>query len=94
MTTPKVAARAIRKAHESGWKPLNFLNNLSASMGSVIEPVGFEAGQGIITTAYMMDPTDPQWADNEECKAWSAFMDAHFPDGDKTSSFTTYGWSA
>ena len=63
-------------------------------MGSVIKPAGFEAVQGIITTAYRLDPTDPQWADNEEYKAWSAFMDAHFPDGDKTSSFTTYGWSA
>lgn len=94
ITTPKFAAQAIRKAHEIGWKPLHFLNNVSASIGSVIKPAGFEASQGIITTAYMMDPTDPQWADNEEYKAWSAFMDAYFPDGDKTSSFTAYGWSA
>ena len=94
ITTPKFAAQAIRKAHEIGWKPLHFLNNVSSSIGSVIKPAGFEASQGIITTQYMMDPTDPQWADHEEYKAWSAFMDEYFPDGDKTSSFTAYGWSA
>jgi branched-chain amino acid transport system substrate-binding protein len=93
VTTPKFAAQAIRKANEIGWKPLHFLNNVSASIGAVIKPAGFDAAQGIITTAYMMDPTDPQWAENDEFKAWSAFMDKYFPDGDKTSSFTAYGWA-
>lgn len=93
ITTPKFAAQAIRKAHEIGWKPLHFLNNVSSSIGSVIKPAGFEASQGIITTQYMMDPTDPQWADNQEYKDWVAFMDKYYPDGDKTSSFTAYGWA-
>jgi len=93
ITTPKFAAQAIRKAHEIGWKPTHFLNNVSASIGSVIKPAGFEASQGIITTAYLMDPTDPQWTDNAEYKEWSAFMDKYFPDGDKTSSFTAYGYA-
>lgn len=94
ITTPKFAAQAIRKAHEISWKPVHLLNNVSASIGSVIEPAGFEASQGIITTQYMMDPTDPQFADHPDFLEWSAFMDKYYPDGDKTSSFTVYGYAA
>ena len=42
ITTPKFAAQAIKKNSEIGWKPLHFLNNVSASIGSVIKPAGFE----------------------------------------------------
>ena len=94
ITTPKFAAQAIRKAAEIGWEPLHFLNNVSASIGSVIEPAGFDASQGIITAQYLMDPTDKEFFEHEEYKEWSAFMDKYYPDGDKTSSFTAFGWSA
>jgi hypothetical protein len=36
---------------------------------------------------------DPQWADDQGAKDWNAFMDKYYPDGDKLSSFTTYGYS-
>lgn len=45
ITTPKFAAQAIRKISEIGWKPLHLLNNVSASIGSVMKPAGFEHGQ-------------------------------------------------
>ena len=93
ITTPKFAAQAIRKAHEINWKPVHLLNNVSASIGSVIKPAGFEASQGVITTQYMMDPTDTQFQDHPEYLEWSAFMDKYYPDGDKTSSFTPYGYA-
>src|SRR3982074_1697783 len=42
ISTPKFAAQSIKKAAEIGWKPLHFLNNVSASIGSVITPAGME----------------------------------------------------
>lgn len=93
ISIPKFAAQAIRKANEIGWEPVHFLNNVSASIGGVIKPAGFEASQGIITVAYMMDPTDPQWHETDDYKDWSAFMDEYYPAGDKTSSFTAYGYA-
>lgn len=48
-TTRKFAAQSIRKAHEIGWHPLFILNNVSASVGSVLKPAGFDAAQGIIS---------------------------------------------
>src|SRR5437868_13115330 len=61
ITTPKFAAQAIKKNMEIGWKPLHFLNNVSASIGSVIKPAGFENAQDIISSNYLKDPTDAQW---------------------------------
>jgi branched-chain amino acid transport system substrate-binding protein len=64
ITTPKFAAQAIKKNAEIGWKPLHFLNNVSASIGSVIKPAGFENAQDIISSQYFKDPTDAQWKDD------------------------------
>src|ERR1700758_1709170 len=52
ITTPKFAAQAIKKNAEIGWKPLHFLNNVSASIGSVIKPAGFDNAQDIISSNY------------------------------------------
>lgn len=93
VTTPKFAAQAIRKIAELGWKPLHFLNNVSNSVGSVMNPAGPENGVGIISTFYTKDPTDPQWKDDAAYKTWAAFMDKHYPDGDKKSTFTVYGYT-
>jgi branched-chain amino acid transport system substrate-binding protein len=93
VTTPKFAAQAIKKAHEIGWKPVHLLNNVSTSVGSVLKPAGLEAAKDVLSTGYLKDPTDPTWDKDLGKKEWLAFMDKYFPDGDKTSSFTAYGYS-
>jgi branched-chain amino acid transport system substrate-binding protein len=93
ITTPKFAAQAIKKAHEIGWKPAHYLNNVSVSVGAVMKPAGLDASQGIITAAYIKDATDPQFQKDADMVTWGAFMDKHYPNGDKTSSFTTYGYA-
>lgn len=94
VTTPKFAAQAIRKIAELGWKPTHFLNNVSNSVGSVMNPAGAENGVGIISSFYHKDPTDPQWQTDQAYKDWSDWMDKYNPDGDKKSTFTVYGYSA
>jgi len=93
VTTPKFAAQAIKKAHEIAWKPVHLLNNVSNSVGSVLKPAGFEASTGVLSTGYIKDPTDPTWDNDAAKKDWLAFMDKYFPEGDKTSSFTVYGYT-
>ena len=90
--TPKFAAQAIRKAAEIGWKPVHLLNSVSASIGSVLKPAGLEAAKGVLTTAYVKDATDPNWKDDAGAKEWSAFMQKYYPEGDRTSAFTVYGY--
>ena len=93
VTTPKFAAQAIKKAHEIGWKPVHLLNNVSNSVGSVLKPAGLEASKGVLSTGYLKDPTDPTWDNDAGKKEWVAFMDKYYPEGDKTSSFTVYGYT-
>src|SRR3979411_2367475 len=83
ITTPKFAAQAIKKNSEIGWKPLHFLNNRSASIGSVIQPAGPENAQGIISSAYLKDPTDPQWKNDAGMKAWNEFLDKYYPEANR-----------
>jgi len=93
VATPKFAAQAIVKVSEIGWKPLLILNNVSASIGSVMKPAGFEHAQGIVSAAYLKDATDPQWKNDADMKAWNAFMDKYIPGGDKTDAGYIVGYS-
>jgi branched-chain amino acid transport system substrate-binding protein len=94
ITTPKFAALAIRKAYDLGWKPVHFLNNVSASVGSVLVPAGLEKAVGVISTQYIKDPTDPQWAKDPAVIAWRDFMAKYYPDGDLKDSSNIYGYTA
>ena len=79
ISTPKFAAQSIRKAADIGWKPAHYLNNVSASVASVLKPAGFENSQDIITAAYLKDPTDKQWDNDAEIKAWREWMTKYMP---------------
>jgi branched-chain amino acid transport system substrate-binding protein len=92
ITTPKFAAQAIKKVHEIGWNTLHILNNVSASIGSVMKPAGFENGQGIISATYVKDVSDPQWNDDAGMKQFLDFMAKDFPDGDKLDGSTIVGY--
>jgi branched-chain amino acid transport system substrate-binding protein len=90
--SPKFAAQAIKRAAEIGWKPVQFLASISNSVGSVLKPAGLEASKGILSTNYLKDATDPTWKDDPALKQWVAFMDKYFPEGDKSSTFSVYGY--
>jgi branched-chain amino acid transport system substrate-binding protein len=93
ITTPKFAAQAIKKVAEIEWKPLHFLNNVSNSIGSVIKPAGTENSQGIISSAYLKDPTDPQWKDDAGMKAWNVFLDKYYPEANRADASVMYGYT-
>jgi branched-chain amino acid transport system substrate-binding protein len=60
ITTPKFAAQAIKKLSELQWKPMHIVANVSASVGSVLQPAGFENAQGLFSATYVKDGVDPQ----------------------------------
>jgi branched-chain amino acid transport system substrate-binding protein len=93
ITTPKFAAQAIKKNAEIGWKPVHFLNNVSASVGSVMKPAGFENGQDIISSNYLKDPTDAQWKDDAGMKAWNEFLDKYYPEANRADASVMYGYT-
>ena len=92
-STPKQAAQAIKKIAELGWHPVHILDINATSVGAVMKPAGLEASKGVISVNYGKDPLDPTWKDDAGMKNYFDFMAKYYPDGDKTSSFNTYGYS-
>jgi branched-chain amino acid transport system substrate-binding protein len=93
VATPKFAAQAIRKAADINWKPAQYMTNVSASVSSVMKPAGFDNGQGIITAAYLKDPTDKRWEDDAEMKTWRAWMDKYMPGANQGDANYIYAYS-
>jgi branched-chain amino acid transport system substrate-binding protein len=93
-TTPKFAAQIIRKVADMNWKPLHLLSNVSTSVGAVMEPAGAEHGIGVISSAYLKDPTDPQWKGDAGLQQWRDIMKKYLPDADTSDSFYVYGYAA
>jgi len=93
ITTPKFAAQAIKKMAEIEWKPAHFLNSVSASIGSVMKPAGFENGQGIISSQYLKDTSDPEWKNDAGMKAFDEFLTKYFPEGNRIDAFVMYGYT-
>jgi branched-chain amino acid transport system substrate-binding protein len=93
VTTPKFAAQAIKKMAEIGWKPLHILNNVSSSIGSVMKPAGFENSQGIISSNYLKDTSDPQWKNDAGMKAFDEFLTKYFPEGNRVDASVMYAYT-
>jgi branched-chain amino acid transport system substrate-binding protein len=84
--TPKFAAQGLRKVKEMGWTPLQFLVSPSNSVKAVIEPVGFDNAQGVITTQFTKQAGDPAWEKDPEVIEYVAFMKKWVPN-DNPSDF-------
>ena len=94
VSIPKFAVQAIKKAHDIGWKPAHFLNNVSSSLATVLKPAGLDASKGLITALYMKEVTDPQWKNDKGFLDWVAFMKKYYPEGALDDQSNAYGYMA
>lgn len=94
ITTPKFAAQAIRKAYDIGWKPTQYLNNVSNYVGSVLAPAGLDRSVGLISSLYTKDPTDPAWNNDPGMLEWRTFMKNYYPEGNLADGLNVGGYGA
>jgi branched-chain amino acid transport system substrate-binding protein len=92
-STPKFAAQAIKKVADLGWKPIHILDINASPVSATLKPAGLEISKDIISTNYGKDPGDPQWKDDAGIKAYFAFMDKYYPEGDKLNTVNSYGYA-
>jgi branched-chain amino acid transport system substrate-binding protein len=81
-STAKAAAQTIKKTAELDWHPTHFLVQNANSISTVLAPAGLGNAVGLISTAYIKDPVDPQFANDDGMKWYLAFMKKYYPDGD------------
>ncbi|MDD2545373.1 MAG: ABC transporter substrate-binding protein [Burkholderiaceae bacterium] len=93
ITTPKFAAQALRKAADIGWKPTQYLVSVSQSMSSVLKPAGFENAVGVISSTYLLSPSDPAAAGNKDVADYLATMKQYYPGGDPDDTLNSIGYS-
>src|SRR5437879_9000385 len=91
---PPISARAIRRAAELDWHPVLLLVNAAASIANALRPAGLENAIGVISTSFLKDTGDTTWKEDPAIKAWLAFMDKYYPDGDKDDSYAIFGYAA
>ena len=91
--SPKFAAMAIRKAYDTGWKPLELMTLASATVASVLQPAGLEKSVGVISSGFLKDPTDPHWKNDAATKEWVAWMKRYYPDGNTTDVYNVVGYT-
>jgi len=78
-SSAKAAAQSIRKVHELDWHPLHIIGASAASLETVLRPAGLDASKGLVTTQFLKQPGDPAWADDDEVKAYKAFLAKYAP---------------
>ena len=92
-SSPKPAAQAIRKAWDVDWHPMQFVGNPAASVATVMKPAGLDKSVGVISGAYLKDPTDSHWQNDPELKEWLQFMQRYYPEGDVTDLYNVYAYA-
>jgi branched-chain amino acid transport system substrate-binding protein len=93
ITTPKFAAQTLRKSAEIGWKPTQYLVSVSQGVGSVLKPAGFENAIGVISSTYLLSPSDPRAVGNRDVAEYLATMKQYNPGGDPEDFFNTLSYS-
>lgn len=73
-------AQAIRRAHDSGWKPLQFISGPWSSIEDVLKPAGIDKSIGIVSIAVLKEPLDPRWRDDPGMNEYRTFMKRYAPD--------------
>ena len=53
---------------------MRYLNNVSASIATVLKPAGLEKSKGAITAIYEKDATDARWKEDAGFKQFAAFI--------------------
>ncbi|MBN8903674.1 MAG: branched-chain amino acid ABC transporter substrate-binding protein [Rhodospirillales bacterium 69-11] len=93
-SVPKFTGMALRKVRDLNWNPLYIIASVGSSVSSGLAPVGLDKAVGLVTGAYMKDPSDPQWKDTPAYRDWLAFMQKYQPNADLTDINNVYGYSA
>src|ERR1700733_15266404 len=91
---PKFNAMTLRKVRELKWDPIYMIATVGSSVSSGLAPAGLDKAVGLVTGAYMKDPSDPQWKDDPGYKDWLAFMEKYMPGSDLADINNVYGYSA
>jgi ABC-type branched-subunit amino acid transport system substrate-binding protein len=91
-TTPKFAAMSIRKVYDLGWRPLHFVPTNASSVEAVLKHAGLDKAVGLMSAAFVKDPSEPDWKNDPATKDYMAFMQRYHPEADPLDTQNVVGY--
>jgi ABC-type branched-subunit amino acid transport system substrate-binding protein len=91
-TSPKFAAMSIRKVYDLGWRPLHFVPTNASSVEAVLKPAGLDKAVGLMSAAFVKDPSEPDWKNDPATKDYMAFMQRYYPEADPLDTQNVVGY--
>jgi len=88
----RFATRAIRKAYDIGWHPLQFIPNASLSIAAFLDPAGLRKAVGIIANARSKDWLQPQSEHDPAVRAFLEWMRKYNSDASVRDANNVYGY--
>jgi len=88
----RLATRAIRKAYDIDWHPLQFIPNASLSVAAFLEPAGLQKAAGIVTNARSKSWLKPPSRQDPEVRAFLEWMRKYNPDANIRDANNVYGY--
>jgi branched-chain amino acid transport system substrate-binding protein len=88
----RLATRAIRKAYDIDWHPLQFIPNASLSVAAFLEPAGLKKAAGIISNARSKGWLKPASNQDPAVRAFLEWMRKYNPDASLRDANNVYGY--
>jgi len=95
---PKQATEALKYANRLGWKPKLTIGSSGASSATVLDAASEKGAnrvvKGMVSIAYLKDPTDPRWAKDATMKLYRRVLARYAPGSDANDVYFVYGMAA
>jgi branched-chain amino acid transport system substrate-binding protein len=88
----RLATRAIRKACDIEWHPLQFIPNASLSVAAFLEPAGLSKAAGIVSNARSKAWLRPQSRQDPAVRAFLEWMEKYNPGANIRDANYVYGY--
>jgi ABC-type branched-subunit amino acid transport system substrate-binding protein len=92
--TPQFAIQALLAANKLGWRPRIFISSVSIEptvMSIISASTSPKFVEGILSMAFVKDPTSPTWAKDPAVKLYRQIMARYDPQGRPTDVYNFYG---
>ena len=90
----KFVPQVIRQAHDTGWKPRDFIVPTSAtSVKAFLQPAGLDKSTGLVTSSGVKSVSDPQWDTDPGMIEYRKFLSDYMPGLDQSDSSAVTGYN-
>jgi branched-chain amino acid transport system substrate-binding protein len=92
--TPTFAIQAVALAYKLGWRPIIFMNSVSATntlMGLAAKNSSPDAVNGMISVRYWMDPSASKYAKPGAIELYRSILAKYSPKSNPDDAFNAYG---